>query len=194
MNRPFFRLLIFCAVCFFFLPGRSFSQTTPAKLRFLAGMALEFGGESVGEVLFTTGGSQSMYAGQGINLYSGGEVAFGEKEILRLRGSLGYKYLTTAADNVNIRLRRIPVQLTANIMVTPKIRIGAGVVSHRGIRLKWDGLAPDVDFQVANGLMAEVAYRGIGVSFTPMQYTDQDGKSYNASAFGITFSGVIARD
>ena len=194
MNRTSLPFLLTFSVCLVLLPRQAYAQTTPAKLRFLAGVALEFGGESVGEVLFTTGGAQSMYAGQGINLYSGGEVAFGKKEIFRLRGSVGYKYLTTAADNVNIRLRRIPMQLTANIMVTSKIRIGAGVVSHRGIRLKWDGLAPDVDFQVANGLMAEVAYRGIGVSFTPMQYTDQDGNSFNASAFGITFSGVIARD
>jgi hypothetical protein len=41
------------------------------------------------------------------------------------------------------------------------------------------------------GPVFEIAYYGVGISFTALQYKDQNNKSYSANAFGITFSGVI---
>jgi hypothetical protein len=37
----------------------------------------------------------------------------------------------------------------------------------------------------------EIAYYGIGLSFTALKYTDQNNETYSANAFGITFSGVL---
>ena len=194
------RTSLICLLCFLSAP--SFAQTeapvpAPASpttnLRFLAGMALEFGGESVAEILFTNGETQDMPAGQGLNVYAGGELALGQSEKFRLRGSLGFKYLTTQADNVHIRLTRVPIQLTANYMVTDKIRLGAGLVMHQSIRLNLGGLAANQAFQPATGFIVEASYRGVGLSFTPMTYQDLDGTSYNASAIGLTFSGSFSK-
>lgn len=164
-----------------------------SPLRFLLGGALEFGGDEVAEVYFTNGESQSVNAGQGISIAIGGQLQFPSAEKLLLRGSLGYKYVTTQAENVHIRLTRVPINLTANVLATDKLRFGAGISMHRNIKFKADGLGPDISFTGANGPIFEIAYGAIGISYTSMRYKDSSNLSYSANAFGITFSGVFPK-
>lgn len=86
-------------------------------VRFLVGGALEFGGDEVAKVFFTNGETQAVRAGQGGSISIGAQVQFPKASKFLLRGSIGYKYVTTQADNVHIRLTRVPMQLTANFMV-----------------------------------------------------------------------------
>lgn len=160
-------------------------------VRFLISGALEFGGDEVAEVFFTNGESQSVNAGQGGSIAVGAQVQFPKADKFLLRGSIGYKYVTTQADNVHIRLTRVPMQFTANFMAAPKLRLGAGIVTHSGVKLNADGLGDNMTFKSNAGPVFEIAYYGIGLSFTSLKYTDQDNKSYSANAFGITFSGVL---
>ena len=145
------------------------------------------------EVYFTNGSTQSVRAGQGISVAVGGEFQVPSVEKLRLRGTVGYKYVTTAADNAHIRLTRVPVQLTANWLLTEQLRAGAGVALHRGIQFTADGIGEDITFAGAAGPVFELAYRGVGLQYTAMTYTDQYRKSYAASAIGLTFTAVIPR-
>lgn len=162
-------------------------------LRFLFEGALEFGGEPVAEVLFTNGDTQSVNAGQGGSIRVGGEFSVPKLEQLRFRASAGIKYVTTAADNVNIRLTRIPIHLTANWMVTNDIRLGVGLVSHQNINFKADGIGDDLRFDAANGPIFEIAWKGVGINFTLMEYRDNMGETYSANAIGVTFSGVLPK-
>lgn len=167
-------------------------ESTPYRpVRFLISGALEFGGDEIAEVLFTNGESQSINAGQGGSIAIGAQIQFPKADKFILRGSIGYKYVTTQADNVHIRLTRVPMQLTANFMAAPKLRLGAGIVTHSGIKLNADGIGDNLTFKSNAGPVFEIAYYGIGLSFTALKYTDQNNETYSANAFGITFSGVL---
>lgn len=181
------------------LTSASSQDTSPstankqAKLRFLLTGALEFGGDEVAKVYFTNGKSQSVRAGQGGAIGAGLQIGFGASEKFLLRGTVGFKYVTTQAENAHIRLTRVPINLTANIMASKKFRIGAGVAIHNSIKFKADGIGPDFALKNSSGPIFEIAYRGIGVSYTAMKYTDNQNNKYSANAIGITFSGVFPR-
>ncbi|MEM8888710.1 MAG: hypothetical protein AAGD28_12065 [Bacteroidota bacterium] len=186
-----FSLSLILLLSAFHLSAQNTDQNLP--IRFLFEGALEFGGEPVAEVLFTNGDTQSVHAGQGGSIRVGGEFTVPKLEQLRFRASAGIKYVTTAADNVNIRLTRIPIHLTANWMITKDIRLGVGFVSHQNINFKADGIGDDLTFDAANGPIFEIAWKGVGLNFTLMEYMDNMGESYSANAIGLTFSGVLPK-
>lgn len=162
-----------------------------SPLRFLVGGALEFGGDPVATIYFSDGSEQAIRAGQGGSIAVGGQLKFASLEQLLLRATVGFKYVTTKADNVHVRLTRIPLHLTASWMATKKLRFGAGVVTHTNIRFNTDGLAGNYKFPSATGPIVEASYAGIGLSYTIMKYKDPLDNSYSANAIGITFSYVI---
>ncbi len=164
----------------------------PIKLRLLLNGALELGGDPVATVAFTNGDSQKVNAGQGISVGVGGELSMFKKEQFRLRGTVGIKYVTTAAENAHIRLTRIPMILTANWMYQEDWRIGAGIVSHQAIRFNAGGLGNNFKLSSPAGLVVEVAYKGIGLSYTKLTYEDEFGIFYGANAIGLTFSGIVS--
>jgi hypothetical protein len=163
------------------------------KLRFLLTGAFEFGGDEVAKIHFTNGESQSVRAGQGGAFGVGGQLGLGASDKFLLRGTLGFKYVTTQADNAHIRLTRVPINLTANIMASEKFRIGAGIAMHNSIKFKADGIGSDFALKNASGPIFEIAYRGVGISYTVMKYKDNLGETYSANAFGIIFSGALPR-
>jgi hypothetical protein len=170
------------------------AQTTSSNqkpLRFLLGAAFEFGGENLAEVYFTDGSVQKMNSGQGGTLFAGGQVRLTKSEKLFLRGSVGFKYLTTKADNANIRLTRIPLQLSLNYMPAKKWRFATGIVSHQAINLKFDGLGQDAKFTSVPGLQFEAGYGLFALSYTVMKYKDANNASYRANAIGVTISGLL---
>lgn len=172
---------------------RAQDKSNYVPVRLLIGGALELGGDELANVLFTNGEEQSVNAGQGGTIFVGAQIAFPKAEKFLLRGSIGFKYLTTQADNVHIRLTRFPIQFTLNYMALEKLRLSAGMVTHTGIKFNSGGLGGDMTYKSKFGPVFEIAYYGIGVSFTALKYVDRQEKSYSANAFGVTFSGVIPR-
>lgn len=161
-----------------------------SNLGFLVTGALEFGGDPVANVTFTNGDVIEMNAGQGGSLGVGLEYKIPSLEQLRLRGTIGIKYLTTPADNVHIRLTRIPVNLSANWVFNDAWRVGVGLASHQNISLNFGGLDTNAKLNSNTGPVFEFAYKWIGISYTAMQYSLRN-ETYLANAFGITFSGVV---
>lgn len=173
----------------------SFAQTEVkiSPLRFLIGVTGEFGGDQVAEVSFTDGKTQSVKAGQGVALLLGGQYQFPKAEKILIRGSVGYKYVTTMATNANIRLTRIPLQLTANYMAAKKLRLSMGIVNHQVIQFKSDGLGEDGKFSGSTGPIFEVAYHGVGLTYTAMKYADPQNAKYSANSFGVAFTTTISK-
>lgn len=169
------------------------SEKEASPLKLLINGGLELGGDKVAEVYFTNGNTQSVNAGQGISIGIGGQFQIPKMEKLFLSGTVGYKYVTTAADNAHIRLTRVPLHLTANFLATPKLRLSAGLASHRNIKFVADGIGQDVTFTPASGPIFEISYHGVGISYTAMKYQDQDNIAYSANAIGLTFSIVIPK-
>jgi len=190
------RIFIFSLLAIFFFTSVSSAQTKTSEspVRLLLKAALELGGDRVAQVYFTNGETQSVRAAQGLNIGAGIEVQITAEPRLLFHATLGFKYVTTQADNAHIRLTRIPIHVTANWMLANKFRIGGGLASHQGIRFNADGIAQDVQFKGATGLIFELAYSGIGLSYTPMKYTDQHGKEYAANAVGLTFTMAVRKN
>lgn len=179
------------SIILFSISINSFSQDTkkkPSPVRFLITTALELGGEEIAEVYFTNGEKQGVRAGQGISLGVGGQLQIPGAELFMLRSTVGFKYVTTAADNAHIRLTRIPIVVTGNYLATPKLRFAAGLSMHQNIQFKTDGLGGDLKFNAANGPVFEIAYAGVGLTYTAMKYKSQSSQSYSANAIGLSFS------
>ncbi|TKB97952.1 hypothetical protein FA046_10355 [Pedobacter cryophilus] len=162
------------------------------KLRFLLGAAIEFGGDEIAKVFFTNGEDQSVNAGQGGSVFVGGQLQLTQIELLFLRSSIGIKYVTTQANNANIRLTRFPFNNTLNVHINKNLRLGAGASIQTGIKFNGDGFVPNINFGTAVGPVFEFAYKGIGLSYTMMTYKDENNFSYNANGLGLTISGALS--
>ena len=97
------------------------------------------------------------------------------------------------ATNAHIRLTRVPIQLTANYMAAKKLRLSAGLANHQVIQFKSDGLGEDGKFKSSSGPIFEVAYSGIGLTYTGMTYKDSQNNGYSANSIGLAFTTTISR-
>jgi hypothetical protein len=185
-----FTLLLLLIACMNPVMAQTEKKKTP-PLKLLISAGLDVGGDKVAEVYFTNGEKQSVRAGQGIAAGVGAQFQIPGAEQFLLRSTVGFKYVTTAADNAHIRLTRIPIIFSANYMATKKLRLGAGLAMHKNIQFKSDGLGGDYKFKAANGPVFEIAYAGVALSFTAMKYVDQTNQDISANAFGLSYSFVI---
>ena len=190
-NLKSFFIIIICIAASIQTTWAQETVKRSSPLRFLIGAGLELGGDEVAEVYFTNGNTQSVKAGQGGSIAVGGQLAFPGLEKLLLRTTIGFKYVTTAADNVHIRLTRIPVHVTAHWMFTDKWGFGAGLASHRNIQFNADGIGEDINFKGTTGPRFEIAYRGISLSYTAMKYQDNYNETYSANAVGLWYTLTI---
>jgi len=129
-----------------------------------------------------------MRAGQGGLLVAGGQLTFAEVKSLMLRASVGFKYNTTAAENANIRLTRIPLVLMPFWAINEDFRLGAGITSHQGIIFKGDGFLPDIDYTSTVGPRLEFGWRWIAITYTSINYESEFGDSLSAGSIGAFVS------
>lgn len=157
------------------------------------GAAFEYGGDRFADFVFTNGDTQTMRAGQGGTAFAG--VAFHPAAAPRLgiEGTVGVKYVTTAADNANITLTRFPLDARATWSLTPDVFVGAGVTYHTGTKFRGDGFVQDVAFDPALGTSVRLGWRWIAATYTAMTYTDEFGFEYDAGSFGIALSAEVGK-
>ena len=161
------------------------SQDSNQKLAFSLGGGIEFGGDKIAEVYFTNGADQSVNAGQGGSLFAALDYAVSKS--FRIRTTAGYKYVTTAANNANIRLTRFPIQLSGIVNLDKKWWLSAGFATQQGIRFKGDGFLDDLNLTTKGGATFGLGYNSIFLSYTGMKYKDNLQYEYNASSFGLGF-------
>ena len=169
-------------------------DNAPAKrAAFLLGGALELGGDAVAVVDFQDGSKQKVNAGQGGTFFAGGEWTLGKDDKWGIRATLGIKYVTTKATNVNITLTRIPLRITGIRQLGKKWWIAAGAVTHQAIRFNAGGIGQDLKFTGAISPTVEIGYSGVSFVFTPMTYKDETGASYKAGSAGLAFNAPVRR-
>jgi hypothetical protein len=165
-------------------------QQQAGHFGFQAALAGEFGGDRLVQVKFTNGDSQSVRAGQGLSLHLGAHYRFG-KAPFDLGATIGYKYVTTAADNADIKLTRSVIEVLGTYFINDDWWLSAGPVMHQNIKLDLDGYAKNAKFDDATGLTFKAGWRWVGIQYTNMEYEAQapyKGKS-DASNFGIVLVG-----
>ena len=161
-------------------------QTAGKTSGWLTTFNAEFGGDAVVTVLFTDGSTQDVNAGQGISLSVGRFIRPNAGPFMYSAG-LGYKYVTTKADNADITLTRFVLDARVDRGLPNNLWIGAGPVLHVGTQLKTDGLGPNESYDPALGLNLRFGWKALSVTYTMMTYKAELGGTYNAS--GIGFSG-----
>jgi hypothetical protein len=164
-------------------PARSTAGSGPT-LGFALDLGFEFGGDDFLEVYFTNGGSQKLRAGQGGTLAVGGILRPSAASPLSLRGTVGFKFVTTAADNANIMFTRIPVELVGSYSFPNAVRVGAGVVHHANNKFNGDGFVDDATFSPATGFTAELGYKAFAVTYTALNYKVKGGDPFNGGSIG----------
>jgi hypothetical protein len=156
----------------------------PGRLGLVGELVLEFGGDSVGTVLFTDGSTQKVRTGQGGTLALGGHFQPAGSPF-DLVGTIGWKFVTTKASDSDIGINRAVIQLLGLYDPSGEFWIGGGPVLHAGTRFSGGGLAEDVSFGSSLGLTVQAGWRWIGVTYTVMRY-EGGGATYDASAAGVS--------
>jgi hypothetical protein len=189
MKKSFFLVLVmfFCASTFVF----SQQSEHPVIAKFLVEGGVEYGGDEILKIIFTTGETQSMRAGQGGYLAAGGQFEFSQAKWLMLRASVGIKYNTTAAENANIRLTRVPLNLMPFWKINDDFQLGIGITAHQAVKLKGDGFVPDVDFSSRIAPRFEFGYRWFALTYSAVKYESDFNESYAASAIGFSASFTL---
>jgi hypothetical protein len=177
---PLFTIMLSCL-----LMGTAISQDHPQKLTFSLGGGIDFGGDKIAEVYFTNGADQSVNAGQGGSILAALDYAISKS--FRIRTVAGYKYVTTAANNANIRLTRFPIQVSGIVNLDKNWWLTAGLATQQGIRFKGDGFLDDLRLKTKGGATFGLGYNLVYLSYTGMKYKDNLQNEYNASSIGLGF-------
>ena len=173
--------IMFC----FLLTGTAMSQDNPQKLTFSLGGGIDFGGDKIAEVYFTNGADQSVNAGQGASVYAALEYQLSKS--FRIRTLAGFKYVTTAANNANIRLTRFPLQISGIVNLNKDWWLSAGLATQQGIRFKGDGFLDDLNLTTKGGAVFGLGYNSFFLTYTGMKYKDNRQNAYDASSIGLGF-------
>ncbi len=164
---------------------------TPAPgMAFVLEGGFEFGGDRLIELTFTDGSRQHLTAGQGGTIAAGLQYRPAGLPRLSIAGTVGYKFVTNASENANIGITRVPVELVGRYMLDRDWWAGAGVVMHNSITINGDGFLPDATLDASAGPTLEVGWRWIALTYTAMDYTDEVGQTFDASAIGVMFRWV----
>lgn len=167
-------------------------QAEPSVMaKFLIEAGVEYGGDEIARVFFTNGEDQVMRAGQGGYLAVGGQLEFAQVKPLMLRTSIGIKFNTTAADNANIRLTRLPFVAMSFWKINDDFRFGAGITSHLGVKFYGDDFLPDADFKSTLGPRFELGYKWIALTYSALNYNTEAGASFSAHSIGAAVSFTI---
>lgn len=170
-------------------PALSAAETADSsKFGFAFEADLEYGGDDVATVNFTDGSSQHVKAGQGLTLALGGHYRAAESSPFSVRATVGYKFVTTAAENADIGIDRKVFEVLGNYRWPSNWWVGAGVTHHADIQFDGDGFGPNLDFDDATGFTLEAGWKWIALSYTGIDYTDEFGGDWDASSLGITLT------
>jgi hypothetical protein len=151
----------------------------------LLNLDLDFGGDDIATVAFVGGGSQDVKAGQGISAGVGGWFRPVASSPFEIQGIVGYKYVTTAADNADIKVTRTTLALNGIYRFSNGWYLGAGVLGHMGPRLDGDGFFEDVKFDDATGFNAEVGWKWVALRVAKLTYSADGIDDVDAGSIGV---------
>jgi hypothetical protein len=170
------------------------------KLRGVARLGVEYGGEKVIQFQYSDGSTPEVTAGGGL-LLSGG-VALEVFKSLDAQVTAGWKYQTIPeASNQKASWKRFPVEGLLFYRTPLGLRLGGGATMHVGNVLAASGAALNsrVEFKTNPGYVLQAEYErpafSFDVRYTMMKYEVESGGSgtVGANSFGAGFSFLFGR-
>jgi hypothetical protein len=154
----------------------------PPKIRLVLGFGATFGGDTLGTLIFTDGRSESVRAGQLLQMYGG--VRYQATPRLSVQGTFGYHVDDTTASNAQIKFSRFPLELLLHHHINDQWLIGGGVRLVYGAETSATGLRP-VTFDNTVGTVIEGEYLSSPTLGVKLRYVSE---KYKAQA---PFSGTV---
>lgn len=151
----------------------------------------EFGGDQLVRIVFIDGSTQTLTAGQGGTIAFGGQFRPAAVPRLAIGATLGYKFVTNASENASIGISRIPVEIVGRWTLNQDWWAGAGLTLHSAVKVNGDGFFPNNDYDASVAPTLELGWRWVALTYTAMEYTAPNDKTFDASAIGVTFRWVI---
>ena len=152
---------------------------------FLVQVDADFGGDDLATVEFDDNSSQDVKAGQGLALSIGGYFRPVEDSAFDIEASVGYKYVTTKANNADIHVSRTLLQLDGYYRWPNGFYLGGGLMAHLDPKLSGDGFFEDVAFDTATGFNAEIGWRWISLHYANIKYSNEFVSDIDASHVGL---------
>lgn len=183
------------AIGFAALFAAATSPASASELRTLIKGGYDFGGDTLQNVQFQDGTTESIKANDGF--YIGGGVAF-IPDIANFETQLtvAWKYTGVSASNGNIAFTRFPIEALV-FYDWDFFRVGGGLTYHLNPKLKRTGVVAggSVDFSSRVGAIAQVDYRitenvAVGLRYTAITYTTA-GRDVRGDGFGVAISGAF---
>ncbi len=176
------------ALCAIALGMASAANADAKRGGFLMNFDLDYGGDDLVTLSFEDGDTQNVKAGQGVSLALGGWYRPSDSLPLELQGALGYKYVTTAASNADIKVTRTTLQLNAVYRFENDWYASAGLLRHMGPKLDGDGWFEDVEFDDATGFNVEFGWKWVGLHLTSIDYSADGYEDADAGSIGVRFT------
>jgi hypothetical protein len=176
------------------------SADAQGKLRGMARLGAEMGGEQVIQFQYADGSSPEVTAGGGLVVSAG--AALQVFNSLDAQVNAGWKYRTIPeASNQSASWSRFPVEAMLFYRTPLGVRLGGGATMHLGNVLEASGDALDARAEFKNNpgflLQAEYVMRNFSfdLRYTMMKYEIENGGSgtIDANSFGAGFSFLFGR-
>lgn len=161
-----------------------------SKAKFGAVLELdaEYGGDDVVRLDFTNGDHQTIKAGQGVSVAVGAHWRPAEDSPWGLRGTVGYKYVTTAANNADIKITRPVLELVGTYRFAGSMWIGLGATQHLSPKFDGDSFVRNIDFGTSTGVTAELGWKWLALTYTNLTYSAKGYEDVDASSVGVRFA------
>lgn len=182
-------------IVFALLLATATGTASASDLRTLIKAGYDFGGDTLQNVQFQDGTTESIKANDGF--YVGGGVAF-IPDIANFETQLtvAWKYTGVTASNGNVTFTRFPIEALV-FYDGDFFRIGGGLTYHLNPKLKRTGVVAGggIDFSSRLGAIAQADYRltdnvSVGVRYTAITYTGA-GRDVRGDGFGVAISGTF---
>lgn len=167
-----------------------------AEVRPMLKAAADFGGDTLINVTFTDGSTQSIRANELLSL-GGGVSIVNDAGDIETELTLSYKFRTVTASNGDVTFSRWPLDALVFYRL-PDLRLGGGLTFHLGPELSGSGFAGglNLNFDDALGLLLQADYRvtpkiNLGVRYTSLDYklrVNGASATVRSNGVGIVFS------
>lgn len=167
-----------------------------AEVRPMIKTAADFGGDTLINVTFTDGSTQSIRANELLSL-GGGVSIVNDAGDIETELTLSYKFGMVSASNGDVTFSRWPLDALVFYRL-PELRLGGGLTYHLGPELSGSGFAGglNLDFDDALGLLLQADYRvtpkiNLGIRYTSLDYklrVNGASATVRSNGVGVVFS------
>ena len=161
------------------------SWATAGPVDVVYGMEAHFGdqGDTLAIIQYTDGTEQELKAGQGLVFY-GGLRAELPLTGMALQGTLGWKYSSSMASNIDVSKTAFPMEITGIYTLPGGAYFAGGLTSHFNPQLKLDDTT--IEYEASTGFHLKGGWKWFSLGLTSITYEyAPTGAEFDASSVSV---------